>query len=214
MVYIAYFTELNSKIWDYVQKRRICREICKYALDERFHGHFCPHRNPVKSCHPDRVFFSLYNFVNRWSPPLQSPLRTRALSKSWTPLIKQLPTAQVEEQGEAWLCDRPGPAWVGADWTLQILMCHFWWYHDVHHQIYQCQNLHPLVALPLFVIYSPLHLLNAVILSLKLSLNCHYLGYLDMLPYIHSKLHLSLRPWYDCALVFANHHNLNYLLRR
>ena len=38
MVYIAYFTELNSKIWDYAQKRRICRENCKYALDERFHG--------------------------------------------------------------------------------------------------------------------------------------------------------------------------------
>ena len=52
MVYIAYFTELNSKIWDYAQKRRICRENCKYALDERFHGHFCPRRKPAKSCHP------------------------------------------------------------------------------------------------------------------------------------------------------------------
>ena len=39
---------------------------------------------------------------------------------------------------------------------LQILVCYFWWYHDVCHQIYQCQNLHPLVALPLSVIYSPL----------------------------------------------------------
>ena len=53
MVYIAYFTELNSKIWDYAQKRRICRENFKYALDERFHGHFCPRRKPAKSCHPD-----------------------------------------------------------------------------------------------------------------------------------------------------------------
>ena len=53
MVYIAYFTELNSKIWDYAQKRRICRKNCKYALDKRFHGHFCPRRKPAKSCHPD-----------------------------------------------------------------------------------------------------------------------------------------------------------------
>ena len=52
MVYIAYFTELNSKTWDYAQKRRICRENCKYALDERFHCHFCPRRKPAKSCHP------------------------------------------------------------------------------------------------------------------------------------------------------------------
>ena len=52
MVYDAYFTELNLKFWDYAQKRRICRENCKYALDERFHGHFCPRRKPAKSCHP------------------------------------------------------------------------------------------------------------------------------------------------------------------
>ena len=64
--------------------------------------------------------------------------------------------------------------------------------------INQCQKLHPLVALPLSVIYcpSPLHLLNAVnspavIHFLKLSINCHYFGYLDMLPYIQSKLHLK-----------------------
>ena len=42
MVFIAYFTELNLHICDYMQKRHICRENCKYALDERFHGHFCP----------------------------------------------------------------------------------------------------------------------------------------------------------------------------
>ena len=52
MVYIAYFTELILQICDYAQKRRICRENCKYALDERFHGHFCPRRKPAKSCHP------------------------------------------------------------------------------------------------------------------------------------------------------------------
>ena len=52
MVFIAYFTKLNSKLWDYAQKRRICRKNCKYALDERFHGHFCPRRKLAKSCHP------------------------------------------------------------------------------------------------------------------------------------------------------------------
>ena len=53
MVYIAYFTELNSKNWDYAQKWRICRENCKYTPDEKFHGHFCPRRKPAKSCHPE-----------------------------------------------------------------------------------------------------------------------------------------------------------------
>ena len=42
MVYIAYFAELNLQICDYAPKRRICRENCKYALDDNFHGHFCP----------------------------------------------------------------------------------------------------------------------------------------------------------------------------
>ena len=55
MVYIAYFTDLNSKIWDYGQKRRICRENCKYALDENFHDQFCPRRKAAKFCHPDVV---------------------------------------------------------------------------------------------------------------------------------------------------------------
>ena len=52
MVYIAYFTELNLQICDYAQKRRICRENCKYVLDENFHGHFCPRRKAAKFCHP------------------------------------------------------------------------------------------------------------------------------------------------------------------
>ena len=39
MVYIAYFIEL------YLQ-------ICKYALDKNFHGHFCPPRKAAKFCHP------------------------------------------------------------------------------------------------------------------------------------------------------------------
>ena len=31
----------------------------------------------------------------------------------------------------------------------------------------------------------------------EIILKLSYFGYLDMLPYIHSKLHLILRPWYD-----------------
>ena len=52
MVYIAYFTELNLQICDYAQKQRICRKNCKYALNENFHGHFCPRRKAAKFCHP------------------------------------------------------------------------------------------------------------------------------------------------------------------
>ena len=52
MVYIAYFTELNLQICDYAQKRHICRENCKYAFDENFHGHFCLWRKAAKFCHP------------------------------------------------------------------------------------------------------------------------------------------------------------------
>ena len=51
MVYIAYFTELNLQI-DYAQKRRICRENCKYPLNENFQGFFCPRRKAAKFCHP------------------------------------------------------------------------------------------------------------------------------------------------------------------
>ena len=51
MVYNAYFTELNLHICNYGQKRRICRENCKYAFDENFHGHFCPRRKAAKFCH-------------------------------------------------------------------------------------------------------------------------------------------------------------------
>ena len=58
MVYIAYFAELNLQISDYTQKRRICRENHKYALDENFHGHFCPRRKAAKFCHP--AFLAIY----------------------------------------------------------------------------------------------------------------------------------------------------------
>ena len=47
MVYIAYFTELNFQICDNAQKRRICRQNCKYALDEKKLWHFLP---PPKAC--------------------------------------------------------------------------------------------------------------------------------------------------------------------
>ena len=50
--YIANFTESNLQICGYAQKRRICRENCKYALDENFHGLFCPRRKAAKFCHP------------------------------------------------------------------------------------------------------------------------------------------------------------------
>ena len=52
MVQIAYFTELNLQICDYAQKRRICRENSKYALDENFHGYFCLQRKATNLCHP------------------------------------------------------------------------------------------------------------------------------------------------------------------
>ena len=42
MVYIAYYTDLNLQICNYAQKRRICRENGKYALDESFMTIFAP----------------------------------------------------------------------------------------------------------------------------------------------------------------------------
>ena len=59
MIYIAYFIELILQICDYAQKRRICRESCKYALDKNFHGHFCPRRKAAKFCHPGIAYFGL-----------------------------------------------------------------------------------------------------------------------------------------------------------
>ena len=48
----TYITELNLQICYYAQKRRICRENCKYVLDENLHGHFCPRWKAAKFCHP------------------------------------------------------------------------------------------------------------------------------------------------------------------
>jgi len=47
---MAYYTELNLQICDYAQKRRICRENGKNALD---HAHFCLRRKAANFCHPD-----------------------------------------------------------------------------------------------------------------------------------------------------------------
>ena len=74
MVYIAYFNELNLQICDYAQKRRICRENCKYVLDENFHGHFCLRRKAAKFCHPavswwyfcDNPIGVTYTDILRW----------------------------------------------------------------------------------------------------------------------------------------------------
>ena len=61
MVYIAYYTEFILQICDYAQKRRIWREICKYALDENFHCHFCSRWKAAKFCHPASEYGFLQN---------------------------------------------------------------------------------------------------------------------------------------------------------
>ena len=76
MVYIAYFTELNLQICEYAQKRRICRRNCKYAIDENFHGHFCPRRKAAKFCHPAlHPQYSILHphYLNIINPPPPSP---------------------------------------------------------------------------------------------------------------------------------------------
>ena len=52
MVYIACCTELNWQFCNYAAKRCICRENSKYAFDEKFYGHFCPHWKAAIFCHP------------------------------------------------------------------------------------------------------------------------------------------------------------------
>ena len=47
-----YYTELNWKICNYAQKRRICRENSEYAPDKYFWGHFCPGQKAANFCHP------------------------------------------------------------------------------------------------------------------------------------------------------------------
>ena len=45
-------SQLILQICDYVQKRRIRRENCKYVLDENFHCNFCSRQKAAKFCHP------------------------------------------------------------------------------------------------------------------------------------------------------------------
>ena len=45
--YMVYITELSLQICDYAQKRRICRENFKHALDKKFSWPFLP---PTKGC--------------------------------------------------------------------------------------------------------------------------------------------------------------------
>ena len=54
MVYIAYYTDLNWQTCNYAQKRRICWENGKYALDQSFYDHFCPRRKAANFCHLGR----------------------------------------------------------------------------------------------------------------------------------------------------------------
>ena len=67
MVYIAHFNELNLQVCDYAQKRRICRENCKYALNENFHGHFCPRRKAAKFCHPVQCLSYHTELTEEWT---------------------------------------------------------------------------------------------------------------------------------------------------
>ena len=89
MVYIAHFTELNLQICDYAKKQRICCENCKYALDENFHGHFCPRRKAAKFCHPGWKYL-LNAIANTWSPWRSCSWggwgRWQATCK-WTPVV-------------------------------------------------------------------------------------------------------------------------------
>ena len=80
MVYIAYFTELNLQICDYAQKRRICRENCKYALDENFHGHFCSRRKAAKFCHS-----VVTNTDESWNCPVKHQIFTERVNSKLSP---------------------------------------------------------------------------------------------------------------------------------
>ena len=68
MVYIAYFSELNLQICDYEQKRRICRENSKYALDKNLYGNFCARRKAANFCHTGQY---AQNYILMTSSPLE-----------------------------------------------------------------------------------------------------------------------------------------------
>ena len=58
---------------------------CKYALDENFHGYFCPRRRASKFCHPDFVRYLIsYTIIIQptvdhaaWSVALNAPPERR-----------------------------------------------------------------------------------------------------------------------------------------
>ena len=84
IVYIAYFTKLKLQICDYSQKGDICRENCKYALDENFHGHFWPRRKAAKFCHPGDNHTNILE-------QRQASSKKRARTKKKQNLLKHLP---------------------------------------------------------------------------------------------------------------------------
>ena len=57
--YIAYYTQVNLQICNYVQKS-ICLENSKYGADASLYGHILPRRKGANFCHPasTRVNFS------------------------------------------------------------------------------------------------------------------------------------------------------------
>ena len=61
MVYIVYHTELNFWICNYAQKRRICRENSKYALDKNSYGHLNPRRKPILI--KARDFLNIFKYI-------------------------------------------------------------------------------------------------------------------------------------------------------
>ena len=53
MVFV--FVTYHEQICNYAQQRHICRVHSKYAHDESFYGHFCPHRKAANFCDPDYI---------------------------------------------------------------------------------------------------------------------------------------------------------------
>ena len=67
MVYVAYQTKLNLQICNYLHKGRICRKNTKYALDDKFYGHFCSRRKAANFYHPAwlSLWLSLYGSLSQ-----------------------------------------------------------------------------------------------------------------------------------------------------
>ena len=61
-VWIAYYTELNLQICNYVQKRPICRENSKYEFDEKI---LCPFLPSPKGYQLLPLFFEPYYWISK-----------------------------------------------------------------------------------------------------------------------------------------------------